>query len=248
MARTAAPRPWFGSGAGASAHVRYRELLAADRPERLLLRLLLVLLIAVPFGVVISWQAGLVAGAVVAVADTAYRWWTHEAVRTWRQGARGERRTARQLQLLESLGYLVLHDRALPRGRANVDHLVVGPNGVFVVDSKMWRRDRVTLGRRRYGRGGRRPIGEGDVGSALYEAEAVAQALRTLMGSPIKVHALLAVHGRHVPARGIPVAGAHVLRASRVVLWVLHQGRALDDATLARLRFQAARAFPPYVR
>ncbi|WP_344948251.1 nuclease-related domain-containing protein [Sphaerisporangium flaviroseum] len=74
------------------------------------------------------------------VADTVQRWRRHEAVRSWRKGAAGERRTARALRRLERAGHLVLHDRALPRGKANVDHLVIGPAGVFVVDTKNWNR------------------------------------------------------------------------------------------------------------
>ena len=57
----------------------------------------------------------------------------------WRRGAAGERRTARLLDLLERRGWAVLHDPAVPGSRANVDHLVIGPGGVFVVDSKQYR-------------------------------------------------------------------------------------------------------------
>ena len=33
----------------------------------------------------------------------------------------------------------VLHDRRIPRSRANIDHLVVAPWGVFVVDAKNYK-------------------------------------------------------------------------------------------------------------
>jgi hypothetical protein len=33
----------------------------------------------------------------------------------------------------------VLHDRRIPRTRANIDHIAVGPSGVFVVDAKKYR-------------------------------------------------------------------------------------------------------------
>ena len=35
-----------------------------------------------------------------------------------------------------SAEFVVLHDLHVPDSRANVDHLVIGPNGVFIVDSK----------------------------------------------------------------------------------------------------------------
>jgi hypothetical protein len=57
----------------------------------------------------------------------------------WRHGAEGERRTARLLAPLERHGYQVFHDLAVPRSPANVDHVVVGPTGVYVIDSKRYR-------------------------------------------------------------------------------------------------------------
>ncbi len=32
----------------------------------------------------------------------------------------------------------ILHDLAIPGSRANGDHLLIGPPGVFLVDSKAW--------------------------------------------------------------------------------------------------------------
>lgn len=54
----------------------------------------------------------------------------------WTVGAEGERRTADDLRPLLRRGYCLLHDRALPRTKANVDLLVVGPTGVWNVDTK----------------------------------------------------------------------------------------------------------------
>ena len=59
--------------------------------------------------------------------------------RAWQRGATGERRTARLLDPLARHGWAVLHDLAIPGSRANLDHLVVGPGGVFVIDSKHYR-------------------------------------------------------------------------------------------------------------
>src|SRR6266704_3520122 len=59
-------------------------------------------------------------------------------VASWRQGAKGEQQTARLLAKLEREGWKVLHDLAIPGSRANVDHLAIGPGGVWVIDSKLW--------------------------------------------------------------------------------------------------------------
>jgi hypothetical protein len=56
----------------------------------------------------------------------------------WERGAHGEVQVARALEALPE-GWVVLHDLAWPgRPRANLDHVVVGPGGVFVVDAKNW--------------------------------------------------------------------------------------------------------------
>jgi len=56
----------------------------------------------------------------------------------WEQGAAGEVAVAAALAALPA-GWVVLHDLAWPgRHRANLDHVVIGPGGVFVVDAKNW--------------------------------------------------------------------------------------------------------------
>ena len=61
--------------------------------------------------------------------------------RAWAAGAEGERRTAAALLALPPT-WGVLHDVRWPgRLRANLDHVVVGPGGVVVVDSKAWSSD-----------------------------------------------------------------------------------------------------------
>lgn len=55
------------------------------------------------------------------------------------QGADGEEATAEVLGELSSSGWRVFHDVQWPgRERANIDHVLVGPPGVFVVDTKAW--------------------------------------------------------------------------------------------------------------
>jgi hypothetical protein len=57
----------------------------------------------------------------------------------WEQGASGERATGEVLDRLQAEGWTVFHDVRWPgRERANIDHVVVGPPGVFVIDSKNW--------------------------------------------------------------------------------------------------------------
>lgn len=54
----------------------------------------------------------------------------------WAKGADGERRLAAHLD--RDLGSVatVLHDRRVPKTRGNIDHLVVAPSGIWIVDAK----------------------------------------------------------------------------------------------------------------
>lgn len=54
----------------------------------------------------------------------------------WKVGAEGEERVAEVLTAVA--GVEVLHDRRVPRSRANIDHVVVGPSGVVVIDAKKY--------------------------------------------------------------------------------------------------------------
>lgn len=53
-----------------------------------------------------------------------------------RRGIQGEERVAELLAGLEPNGYLAIHD--LDIGRGNADHVLVGPTGVFVIETKDW--------------------------------------------------------------------------------------------------------------
>ena len=69
----------------------------------------------------------------------------------WMIGHKTERQVAGTLAPLSACGYTFLHDRGWPgakRGsRAQIDHVLVGPGGVFVVDTKGWRDVTVAGGR-----------------------------------------------------------------------------------------------------
>jgi Nuclease-related domain len=57
--------------------------------------------------------------------------------RAWAVGGRGEERLGRFLETLhDGETLVVLHDRRIPRRRANIDHIAVSANGVFVIDAK----------------------------------------------------------------------------------------------------------------
>jgi hypothetical protein len=70
----------------------------------------------------------------IAVALTPER----QSTRAWATGSEGELRVGAMLDGLASEAVRVLHDRRIPGTRANIDHLVVTPGGVWVVDAKKY--------------------------------------------------------------------------------------------------------------
>jgi hypothetical protein len=57
---------------------------------------------------------------------------------SWRKGAEGEEAIGRTFERLSAEGFIVLHDRRKPGTRWNLDHVIVGPPGVYVIDAKYY--------------------------------------------------------------------------------------------------------------
>jgi hypothetical protein len=203
------------------------------------------------------WRAGLattaaVCGVVViglaAGAELAWRmvlpvalltWWRlrfrpSAGTRVWRRQAVAQGRTAGLLQPLDQHGYLVLHDSTLAGWPAGLDHLVVGPTGIWVIRS--WHR-----GRLRWQRKGTWPSYKhgppaGALGGLRRQATAIAEALGSDISIPVRP--LLCVHGGGWPGSRRPIEGVmvatprhleHLLRRPRP-----HEARDVERAT-ARL-------------
>ncbi|MEE8601311.1 nuclease-related domain-containing protein [Euzebya tangerina] len=60
-----------------------------------------------------------------------------QATRAWKVGAEGEQRVAEVLADVD--GITILHDRAVPGSKANIDHIVVGHAGIYVIDAKKYK-------------------------------------------------------------------------------------------------------------
>lgn len=63
----------------------------------------------------------------------------------WKSGAAGEAEVGRALDAIASKHVVVLHDRRIPRSRANIDHIVITRAGVWVIDAKRYRNKRPRL-------------------------------------------------------------------------------------------------------
>jgi hypothetical protein len=183
----------------------------------------------------------IVAGLAVAAAGWGLRFRPSPDAVAWRRGAAGERRTARLLDPLARHGWAVLHDLAIPGSQANLDHLVIGPGGVFVIDSKQYR------GRLRLDGSGRLWHGGYPLTPALrtvdFEADRAAQ---VLVDPGVVVVPIVAVHGAQVPwgkvvMDGVPVVAARRLPSMlRALPAVLGPERVAALADQARIRLHPA--------
>jgi len=134
-------------------------------------------------------------------------------------GLRGDRRlaawrprgagTARPLRKLLRQGWTVLHDVAVPGSRANGDHLLIGPPGVFLVDSKAWH-GHITQAVDGSAWHNGHPLAQ-TIATVRWEAEQVAGAL----GAPVLP--VLCVHDTRIPWDEIYVDNVPVLTPARLL-------------------------------
>jgi len=127
------PREGIGSRFGKLDHVFGDTRMGAWRR-----RAVIAVVVAVIVSVLVDWRLGLTLGVLVAIADTIYRSRTvpqpHPGVRM----TKAQKQTQRQLVKLERNGYRALHSRLIPQSEDHIDHLVIGPSGIFAIDSEAW--------------------------------------------------------------------------------------------------------------
>lgn len=162
----------------------------------------------------------------------------------WEAGAAGERRTAERLRTLEREGWTVLHDRALPRGRANLDHLVISPTGrVYLPDTKRYSsRWPLTVAN------GRLYHGDRDVTQRLdglyYETREAA----AVLGVPVMP--LVVMDGPPMPEHGLSLEGLRIVPAHRLCeeLRAVDRACSLPHRSPADLARTARRELPAYTQ
>ncbi len=118
----------------------------------------------------------------------------------YRLGFQGERYVAEELNQLLADGFCVFHD--VPFDKYNMDHVLVGPNGVFVVETKT-RRKRMAHGKEKHkvsfdGTRLNFPGGKWDtkpLDQARLNAKTVSQWLTSATSDQITAHAILTIPG-----------------------------------------------------
>ena len=74
-----------------------------------------------------------IGGVILALSDDP------QCTKAWAVGARGEELLGGMLDRLADEGVHALHDRRIPKTKANIDHIAVAPSGIFVIDAKLYK-------------------------------------------------------------------------------------------------------------
>jgi len=91
---------------------------------------------ALPFPKLSTTQAGFLFLA-LAVVLAFFTVWSAHRLRSFLKGAEGEEKVARSLSFLPA-GHTVFNDMQLDDGGPSFDHIVIGPSGIFVIETKNW--------------------------------------------------------------------------------------------------------------
>ena len=142
----------------------------------------------------------------------------HEALaQRYEQGAIGEQLIAETLAPLAEQGWVLLHDRRKPGSPANLDHLLVGPGGVLVLDAKNWTGGRVRLDTRGIAVGSWRK--DDALHAARIDADVVRDALRRQAPQAPVLGGLALVHDMGLAAATFH-QGAYVVQRGHLLAWV----------------------------
>lgn len=239
-------------GAGASAQRKADAIRAAERRRQHRTARWLLPVVVAPLAGVTGYvtghatdrDAGLAVTLVIAVL--AMRLIYRSSGSTWARGAAGERLTRRILIPLvwRGLGrWVVLHDRQVPGSRANLDHIVLGPAGALLIDTKTWSSTRSQV---RLDRNGELWYGRHSQAAAMRTVKWEAEQATRALGCPVRP--LVAVHHAPVPPGGLHTEGLVVLPAKELPRFLrdLPRQPGWDRARVQALRTKADALLPPY--
>jgi hypothetical protein len=201
------PPGTFGTGYGGNIPVaaggaqpqRVRDLALDQRVRIWRWRALIMVVIGVVFAIAVNWYVGLTLAILAGMAHMVYASRTVGSIPTGGSSDRAQRQTRRQLAGMRRSGYQTLHARPIPESQEFIDHLVVGPTGVYAIDSEKWHKDlpiRTRNGKQLWhGPQSMKPR----LDHARWEAQQASDRLSAALGRQIVVRPAMAVYGPKVP-------------------------------------------------
>jgi hypothetical protein len=199
------------------------------------------------FGIMLSseirgYLGGYLVGLLAAVFGTVMGCRTLLAIRRLRLGLLGEQAVAEHLQMLAMCGYSIFHDvRGI--GAWNIDHVVVGPAGVFAIETKTRTKKPGRFAEKDYqvvfdGKSLAFPWGMDAAApaQAWRNAEWLAGELSKSTGDQVPVRPLLAIPGWFVTLKA--PTELKVFNAKQIPGFVLKEPPLLGQATIRRIAYQ----------
>ena len=235
-------RPGIGQGRGNLAH-----LSANPRMRVWQLRALVAVIVTVAFSIVVSWQFGLTLAVIAVIADTIYR--SRRGYDGQARLTRAQRQTRRQLAKLRRAGYRAMHSNPIPESEDQIDHLAVGPAGVFAIDSEAWDKHlpvRTSSHRQLWvGHENKKDRLE----HARWEAERAADLLSSAVGRPVTVRPAMAVYGPKILWNVATIREVDVFSGPRLRKYLKRRARQsgarpLTEAEIEQIYQAAHQAFP----
>ena len=200
-----------------------------------------------------GWRWGLTAAAVVAIVDTIYQSKAMSPIPADARASSAQRRTRHRLGLLRTAGYVALHNRAIPGSDSVIDHLLIGPAGVFAIDSERWDR---RLPVRTTGAIGTGVLYHGPfsqsprLAHARWEAARAATLIGTRLRQEITVSPVMVIYGPTIPwgvanLRGVAVFGGRRVRKYFRARNRATRGQQLGPEEIDLIYQTAEQALPP---
>lgn len=144
------------------------------------------------------------------------------------RGIEGEERVAELLAELEPEGFRAVHD--LDIGRGNADHVLVGPTGVFVIETKDW-------GGRFYPRRGKLMFNQREADEVVGQVTVAALAVRQRLeraGIDVWVQALIASTRAKVHRGVLPLGHVTAIEADLLPVYIRSRRSAMTPNAVAR--------------
>ncbi|HLQ57388.1 MAG TPA: NERD domain-containing protein [Streptosporangiaceae bacterium] len=196
-----------------------------------------------------DWRIGVTVAALVAIADIIYRSKTTAVIPAAARVTSAQRRSRRRLAALRMKGYVTLHARTIPGSEHVIDHLVIGPAGVYALDSERWDRRlpvRTATGDQIY----HGPFSQRHrLEHARWEAAQASRLLSEAAKFTVDVRPAMVVYGPTIPWTVLGLLGVDVLSGRRLRKYLRRQARArraeqLDARQISRIQVAADRALP----
>jgi hypothetical protein len=228
--RVGGPRP-AAPGRDGQPRVAVRDLPPDVQIRFWRTRAIIMIVVGLLFGILTkNWMIGLTLAILAGIVDTLYRSRNAANYQNGASQAGAQRRTRRQLARMRRDGYFALDARPIPGSREVIDHLVVGPTGVYAIDSEKWDSKvpvRTLNGKRLY----RGPESQKErLEHAAWEAGKASEILSETLGTEIAVRPALAIYGPRIPWDIATIRGVDVFSGPTLRKYVRRRARQKDGA------------------